>query len=272
MDYTIERVKFGDEETLDIMQNGQIGMKIGPSSSKFWITGIGSAAGKINRFDLQVGWNEIVIRQNAAWTSGAPGDLNEISYVHINISDFKSAGAKLAINNIRLVKTKNYTDVYVNAYEEIGYDNENSVEFLTPSEDNLSKYYPDGATLSDDVPNGFTGKSVKLPKTSFVEKTFASNYNAAEGINWLEDENAVLAFWLKITGITEFKYAMEYANASDDALVMFTDKNGASIFASLKDSYSYLNEGWNKIMIKTAGTGFDFTAISQIIISFNGNM
>ena len=86
--------------------------------------------------ELRVGWNEVVIKQNAAWVSGGDPDLADgIRLLRIRLEDLGATGLSYAISDIRLVRTTQTDTLVVNNAQGGGDDEETvKVEAYLPTD------------------------------------------------------------------------------------------------------------------------------------------
>ena len=135
-----------DETTREAAKDTLIRVRIGPDADNHWIE-------EATVTGLEIGWNEIVVKHNAAWIgSGTPDSVSAIAYAQITFENLGENAKNMAINNIRLVRTTQTDKGVINRFEGISYDAEDSVPIMPATEEGLAAYWPSGATLSDNVP------------------------------------------------------------------------------------------------------------------------
>ncbi len=262
----------GDETTMEAAKSMDLKMWIGPDSGNTWHESV-TVTG------LLTGWNELVLKHNAAWfAAGSPSSVSAIKYVKIVMENLGENPKVMAINNLRLVKTSLGSGVAINAHEAPGYDAADSVAFKDANQAGLA-YYPEGAQLSDNVPEGMTGQSVKLSARTSHEKVFGSAFDAiAAGKAWLSQSEinawqsaASISLWLYIPDVVEYKDAMANAAGSEYAAIVFSSSGSAvnSVSVSLKDNYAMLREGWNQIVLRLFNGTLDTAGINYFGIYNN---
>ena len=267
-------VFIADETTREAVKSVTVKVWIGPDSGNNWYE-------EKNLAGLKIGWNEIVSKHNAAWLSaGSPSSVSSLSYVKIVLENLGGNAKNMAVNNIRLVKTTQTDSVVINRFEGINYDAEDAVTIMPATEEGLAAYYPAGATLSDNVPEGFEGSSVKLAaRATGNDKSFETPVNAlAAEKSWLSADEinawqsaASVSFWLYIPDAAEFKDAMANAKSTEYAAVLFSSSGGAANAAvvDLKANYKYLNNGWNRIVLRLFNAALDVSNINYFNIYNN---
>ncbi len=87
----------------------EFGTDVTPNGDR-WIQQAKMAALK----DLTVGWNEIVIKQNAEWVSGDPDLEDGVRWIRFRLENLTSTGLNYALYDIRLVRTTQTTTFAVN--------------------------------------------------------------------------------------------------------------------------------------------------------------
>ena len=105
----------GDREALDCLMNSDFGFAVEfgtdvSSSGDRWIQQVKMAALK----DLSVGWNEIVMKHNPAWTSGKPVLDDGIRWIRFRLENLGATGLNFALYDIRLVRTSQTNAFAVN--------------------------------------------------------------------------------------------------------------------------------------------------------------
>ena len=261
-----------DEATMYAVQNATVLMWIGPDSGNTWHESVTGIEG------LTVGWNEIVIKHNAAWfAAGAPASVDSIAHLRITIENLGDVVKNMGLNNVRLVRTSLASGLTVNRTESIGVDESTAVPFMDATEEGLARYWPEGAQLSDHVPEGMSGQSVKLPaRATGNEKVFTSAFDAtAAGADWLDPAEigawqsaAALSFWMYIPDVAAYQDAMANSASNQYAAVQFSSTGSAegSVYISLKDQYASLQEGWNRVTLRLFSGALDVSNINYFSI------
>lgn len=272
----------GNEATLSALRNGttDIYFRLGNDPSNTWYQ-----SKTLKQFGLDekinIGWNEFVLLHDVGWVPAGAPTIDNLAYMALCIENMAASDKILAINNIRLVKTSQTDALVLNRYEAPSFDYEDAVTVMEASEEGISKYWPTGATLSENVPEGMSGYSVKLPAMATGnDRVFSEPVDAsAAGKDWLKLDEitgwqsaAAVAFWMYIPDAVSFKDAMANASGEKTAYIQISDKDGGSVSVDLKAGYKYFNNGWNRVIIHLYNGMLNVTGINYFGMSNTMNV